>query len=287
MRPPVSVIVPFAGSAEELAAVVRLFAGLRREPGDEVIVVDNGPGHRPAPAAAGVSVLWAGEIASSYHARNAGARAAGGEWLVFCDSDTEPVGALLDAYFDPSPAARTGILAGGVRDHVIGSGLAAQLARETASMSQERTLRNPYMPYAITANLAVRAEAFEEAGGFEPSVRSAGDADLCWRLQRLGWRLEERHAASVLHRNRESMPALWRQRLRHGAGAAWLEERYPGSMPRWGIAALARDSARELLAALAALVRGERDRAAVRAAIPTGWWAFEIGRRLPNRAARR
>lgn len=286
-RPSVTVVVPFLGSDAELAAVARRFAGLRRRRSDGVAIADNSPRPRRDPGVEGVRVVRAAGLASSYFARNAGAATAAGEWLVFCDADTEPVAALIEAYLDPPPGERTAILAGGVRDHPEGGSLAARLARQTGAMGQRASLDNPYMPYAITANCAIRAEAFREAGGFEPAVRSGGDADLCWRIQRLGWRLEERPGALVDHRNRATMRELWRQRARHGAGAAWLEGRYPGAMPRWGAAALLRDSGRRLAAGLAALGRGQPGEAALAAAEVSGWWAFEAGRRTPNRARRR
>jgi GT2 family glycosyltransferase len=289
-RPKLSVIVPFLGARSDLAAVASRFAGICTAD-DELLIVDNSaPGHSDAdltPALDGARVVRAGGVASSYHARNAGAAEATSEWLLFCDADTEPQADLLDAYFRPGPGERTGILAGAVRDHALGDGVAARLARETGAMEQRPTLENRYMPYAITANCAVRAAAFREAGGFEDAIRSGGDADLCWRIQRLGWQLEERPSALVHHRNRETMGALWRQRLRHGAGAAWLERRYPGAMPAWGLAALVRDSGARLAHGARALAEGDRERAAIEAGVVSGWWAFELGRRTSNRAPRR
>lgn len=286
-RPPVTIVVPFAGSGAELDVVVRRFAAVKRGDGDEVIVVQNSPSGPGAGAADDVRIVPAPEVASSYYARNRGAELAQGEWILFCDADTEPDAGLVDSYFEPVPDERTGILAGAVHDHVAGDSLAARLARETAAMSQRTTLDNPFMPYAITANCAIRAAAFRQAGGFEASIRSGGDADLCWRLQRLGWGIEERPGAAVQHQNRPTMRAVWRQRLRHGAGAGWLESRYPGAMPRWGLAALVRDSSRRLAGAARSGIAGRREAAALEAAEVSGWWAFELGRRLPNRAARR
>ncbi|HVS29196.1 MAG TPA: glycosyltransferase [Solirubrobacteraceae bacterium] len=288
-RPSVSVIVPCAGSAAELGDVVRRFAALPRERDDELIVVDNSAHGAAVQAPGGVRVVHAGDVASPGYARNAGAACARGEWLVFCDADTEPEGGLLESYFQPSPGDRTAILAGGVRDHPEGDSLAARLARATDAMSQQATLANPYMPYAITANVAVRRDAFEQAGGFEGTIKAgAEDADLCWRLQRAGWTLEQRPRAVVLHRNRPTMRALWRQRALHGAGADWLAHRYPGSMPRWGALALMRSSAGRLAAAARALlVARDRQRAALELAIVSGWWAYELGRRTSNEAVRR
>ncbi|MGI8631484.1 MAG: glycosyltransferase family 2 protein [Solirubrobacterales bacterium] len=287
-RPSVAIVVPFLGSAPERERVAARFGTLTRQPGERVIIVDNGPRRIASRESGGVTVLWAGEVASSYYARNAGAAATDGEWIIFCDADTEPTVSLIDGYFAEAPWAGTGLLAGAVRDHPGGQGPVAALARATGAMAQQTTLSHPYLPYAVTANCAVRRAAFEEAGGFEPGVRSGGDADLCWRLARLGWELEARPGALVDHRNRETLPALWNQRLRHGSGAAWLHRRYPGSMPAWSPHALARDSALELTgAARRAAADGDWRAAAVEAVKVSGWWAFELGRLRSNVARRR
>jgi hypothetical protein len=279
-----SLIVPFLGSESELAAVAERFSRVALGPGDELLIVDNGRRSLRPPRGTGARVIHAGKVRSSYFARNAGAKEATGEWFVFCDADVDPAADLLDAYLEREPAERTGVLAGGVQDHVEGTSLAARLARETSAMSQRASLGNSFMPYAITANCAVRAEAFREAEGFEPLVRSGGDADLCWRLQRLGWELEERPGARVDHRNRSTMRELWSQRRRHGSGAAWLGRRYPGAMPPWSAPALIRDSGRRLASAARSAAQGDREAAALDAAIVSGWWAFELGRYTSNRA---
>src|ERR1700739_4442515 len=88
-RPAVSVIVPFAGSAEESAAPFDALAALRRAPDDELIVVDNS-GASAVPSRAGVRVIEATQQASSYYARNEGAAVARNPWLLFIDADCLP-----------------------------------------------------------------------------------------------------------------------------------------------------------------------------------------------------
>jgi GT2 family glycosyltransferase len=118
-------------------------------------------------------------------------------------------------------------------------------------MDQSATLENRYRPYAQTANCAVRRSAFEAVGGFAAGIGSsaAGDADLCWRLQACGWRLESRPEAAVDHENRVRFRDLMRQLARHGAGLAWLEQRYPGSAPPPGRRELVRRIPHYVLAA--------------------------------------
>jgi GT2 family glycosyltransferase len=162
-------------------------------------------------------------------------RAAGGEWLVFLDADTTPEPGLLDAYLDPLPADDVAVLVGAVEDRAERDTTVARYVSARRRMDQRHALGHPYRPYGQTANLAVRAEAFRVVGGFDQEARAGEDADLCWRLQAAGWRLEERPAAIVAHRNRERVRDLLSQMARHGEGLAWLERRHPGSAPAPGL----------------------------------------------------
>jgi GT2 family glycosyltransferase len=136
--------------------------------------------------------------------------------------------------------------------------------------------------YAQTANCAVRRSAFEAVGGFRDDVRSAGDADLCFRLRRAGWEIEERPGAAVTHRSRRTLRSLLRQRVRHGSGIGWLEREYPGSFPRKNPLGLAKWTLGSFARALALAVRGRSDEALIATLEPLDVWAFELGRLFPN-----
>jgi GT2 family glycosyltransferase len=69
-----------------------------------------------------------------------------------------------------------------------------------------------------------------------------------------------------------------------GAGAAWLNERHPGSFPARRLPGLAAWSVVSVARACACALGGRRDDAIVRALDPLTVWAFELGRRLPNDA---
>jgi GT2 family glycosyltransferase len=238
MRPAISVIVPFVGANAELDALVERLAALHTGPADQILVADN----RPAPAPAGdgpVEVIAAAGRRSPAFARNAGARAARGEWLVFIDADTTPSPGLLDGYFEPAPSERVGLLGGGIVDVMRRPTLTARYVVSREKMDPRHARGHPHRPFFQTANCAVRREAFEQVGGFDSAARAAEDADLCWRLEDAGWRLEPRPRAVVEHHARESVGALMRQLAQHGTGVAWLNRRYPGSDPPPGLRELA------------------------------------------------
>ena len=282
-RPAVDVVVPVA--PRDAAALAALLARLRDTlelgSGDTLTVVDNrGVGFEDA------DVLVAPEVRTSYYARNRGAARGSAPWLVFLDGDVTPAPGLLAAYFTPVPEASVAVLAGAVLDAPGGTDLASRFSSVKAAMSQEPLLARGRWAFAQTANAAVRREAFAAAGGFEGSVRSGGDADLCWRLRDAGWMLAGRPEAVVSHASRALRPLL-AQRVRHGTGAGWLEARWPGSLParrwpgllRWGLG--------RGVAGVGALARRDRDAAASGLLDGPTVWAFELGRLLPNRPLRR
>jgi GT2 family glycosyltransferase len=296
-RPPVSVVVPFLGDERELQSLLDRLRRLRLRAGDEVIVADNrttgAPWPETAPLGPGPAVRLhaAGGVHTPGFARNRGAAVARGEWLVFIDADTDPAPDLLDVYFEPPPAARTGVLGGGIVDVLPVSGgtrpaLAARALVARGHMSHATTLERPDFPYAQSANCAVRRSAFLEVGGFDETVRAAEDADLCFRLADRGWGLERRPAATVSHLARASAGAALRQLAGHGAGAAWCNRRHPGSFPPPAPVALGRRLVGAMLRAAAAGARGERERAAFAAFEALEATAFELGRLLSNRARR-
>jgi cellulose synthase/poly-beta-1,6-N-acetylglucosamine synthase-like glycosyltransferase len=284
-RPCVSVVVPFRGDEADALRAATALRALNLRAGDQLIVADNTTAAVAAPALSGVAtVVRAGQEESSYHARNAGAAAAGCPWLLFCDADCTPEPDLLDRYFEPLPDARTGLVAGSIADHPDHGSLLGRYAssRELYQGSGERGDGDG--DYAPSGNLLVRAEAFESVGGFTEGIRSAGDVDLCWAVQRAGWGLERRPAAVVSHRHREDLRSFLGMLARYGAGSAWLDRRYPGSSPRWPLSAreLARagaDSARHALG-------GRGDEAAFRIVDALGLLAHNVGYRASNEVSR-
>lgn len=284
-RPAVDVVVPFVGSDAELDELAATLARLATREGDSLTIADNRPS-----AAKGqrgrVAVVAAPERQSSYHARNRGAEGGRAEWILFLDADVTPSADLLDRYFETPPGERVAVLAGGVVDEPLEAGkrhpAAARYAMLRAHMGQHNTLRDDSWGYAQTANCAVRRSALEDVGGFCDHVRSGGDADLCFRLRRAGWDIEERAEAAVIHVSRRSLRKLLRQRARHGAGAAWLSREYPGAFPRTPVRDLCIWTVRSEGRALAAAARRRGDEAIVSAIDPISLWAYELGRLLPN-----
>jgi GT2 family glycosyltransferase len=251
---------------------------------DQVIVADNsGDGSASGIAGGAIRLVPATRERSSYHARNAGAAAAGSDWILFLDADCSPEPGLLDAYFAQPIPDDCGALAGQILGDPEQRSFAARYARSRKLFDHAEGLIRAEGGGAAAGNLMVRREAFERIHGFTEGIRSGGDLDLCRRLQADRWRLCFRPGALVHHRHRDTLPSLLGAVSRYGSGAAWLNECYPGSSPPWplrhGLASVARDMVSDL--------RGSRlEGALFRGVDGLGLVAHRIGYASRNEARR-
>jgi cellulose synthase/poly-beta-1,6-N-acetylglucosamine synthase-like glycosyltransferase len=284
-RPAVSVVVPFSGDETAGRQTLQAMSAIELEAGDELVFADNSrDGALGTVARDGHLVVRATAERSSYHARNAGARATrAGEWLLFIDADCVPQPKLLDAYFSAPVPADCAVLAGQISGDRRQGGLMPRYARSRNYLSQTEGLHGKAGTAAATANLLVRRTAFDQAGGFAEGIRSGGDVDLCWRLRGAGWTLEYRHRAGVVHRHRETLRGFIGQVARYGAGAHWLDARHPGASPRWPLIPGLIGSARDVAANL---MRGRLEEATFRAIDGLGLVAHNVGYRASNEAPR-
>ena len=279
-RPPVSVVIPFAGDRADAERLGAALSRLRLLDGDEVVVGDNSLGGCVAGGLdGGVRMVRADGERSSYHARNAAAARASNDWILFVDADCEPAPDLIHAYFSVAVGERVGALAGPILHAPGQRSLAARYARARNFVVIPE---DPgAIPTAPTGNMLVRREAFDAVEGFVEGIRSGGDVDFCRRLQEAGWTLELRPGATVAHPHRETLREYLRIVARYAAGARWLDERYPGIAPRWPlwpeVLRALRDAARHW-------VRGDSDEGIFRLLDGASLVAHNVGYRSGNDA---
>ncbi|MDX1674679.1 MAG: glycosyltransferase family A protein [Longimicrobiales bacterium] len=172
--PLVSVIIPTRDRAELLRGAVEAVLA-QTHPELDVIIVDDGSGDHTPDVVAGfvadrrVRALRNEESAGAAAARNAGAEVARGEILLFedddCRGEPERVEKLIRALAPRTDAAY------------------AFCHSRRVMASGDVVIKGDEGPWSIgTPAALIRAAAFREAGGFDPSLPRLQDFDLWTRL---------------------------------------------------------------------------------------------------------
>ena len=235
----ISVVIPVRNAKDTL---LETLGGLSRQsyPGPwEVVVVDDGStdgsGELAREWAEGeqrARVVDAPGGRGAAHVRNAGARAAHGDFIAFCDADDVPHDDWLSGL---ARAAGDADLVGGRTEY---ERLSDPLV---LSWHPERPRdRLPeflgFLPTASGANAGIWRDVFETLGGFDQSTASGEDVDLSWRAQLASFTLGFGVDAVVHYRYRPTLGGLAAQYYKYGKGNAWLFSRYGSAgMPASGI----------------------------------------------------
>ena len=157
----------------------------------ELIVCDNNSTDRTAEIAraAGASVVLE-PVNQIGRARNSGARAASGEWLVFVDADSWPT---LELFADVRREIEAGCLAGGATLAYLDAPLPVRFAIGVWNRLS-RINR-----WAAGSFIFCETAAFRETGGFNEALYAGEEIDLFGRLKRLA--RAKRRPIRILHRH--------------------------------------------------------------------------------------
>lgn len=262
-----SVIVPVRDAAATLPVQLRALAAQRFVGRWEVVVADNGSVDDTVAVAAGFAdrfpslrVLDAGDRRGVNHARNAGARVARGRLLAYVDADDEVAPGWLAAIAAAGDAAE--VVGGALDQDALNPSPAAAIpARLTAEGRLPTSLG--FLPFAVGANLAVRADVLRRIGGWDERYRlGANDVDLSWRAQLAGHRLAFAPDAVVRYRHRADLRSIARRAVAHERANVQLYRAYRRAGARGRSAGQALRSWAWLVRHLPDLGRGEGRRAA-------------------------
>ncbi|CAA0117220.1 Putative mycofactocin biosynthesis glycosyltransferase MftF [Mycolicibacterium vanbaalenii] len=227
----VTVVIPVRDNMSGLSRLLLSLRGLR------VIVVDDGSA-TPVLASdfqavhCDVRILRNARSKGPAAARNLGLRSCDTDFVAFLDSDVVPrrgwLEALLGHFCDPAVAlVAPRIVALRPSDSVV--------ARyEAVRSSLDLGLREaPVVPfgtvsYVPSAAIICRRRSLLEVGGFDESLQSGEDVDLCWRLNEAGARLRYEPIAMVAHDHRTELRKWFARKSFYGGSAAPLAIRHPG-----------------------------------------------------------
>jgi mycofactocin system glycosyltransferase len=226
----VTVVIPVR---DNVSGVRRLLSQLR---GLRVIVVDDGSSFPVTAEDLGatycdIEVLRHTRSKGPAAARNTGLAAATSEFVAFLDSDVSPrrgwLEALLGHFCDPTVAL--------VAPRIIGLAHSENLVARYEAVHSSLDLGQreaPVIPhstvsYVPSAAIICRRSAISDVGGFDETMQSGEDVDLCWRLIEVGARLRYEPIALVAHDHRIQLRDWLARKAFYGGSAAPLSVRHP------------------------------------------------------------
>jgi len=227
----VTVVIPVRNNTSGLLRLVATLRGMR------VIVVDDGsttPVQESdfAGMHCDVSVLHHQRSKGPAAARNTGLTACDSDFVAFLDSDVVPrrgwLEALLGHFCDPAVA----LVAPRIVGHPQSDNRVARY--EAVRSSLDLGLREaPVVPYGTvsyvpSAAIICRRAVLTEVGGFDETLKSGEDVDLCWRFIEAGARLRYEPIALVAHDHRTQLRDWLARKSFYGESAAPLSIRHPG-----------------------------------------------------------
>ncbi|GJF15614.1 mycofactocin system glycosyltransferase [Mycolicibacterium cyprinidarum] len=227
----VTVVIPVR---DNVSGVKRLVRSLRVM---QVVIVDDGS---VTPVVASdfegmnceVRILRHSRSKGAAAARNAGLRACETDFVAFLDSDVVPrrgwLEALLGHFCDPAVAlVAPRIVALHPSDNVVARYEAVRSALDLG-LREAPVVPFGKVSYVPSAAIVCRRSTLIEIGGFDESLASGEDVDLCWRLNEAGARLRYEPIALVAHDHRTELRKWFARRAFYGGSAAPLAIRHPG-----------------------------------------------------------
>lgn len=227
----VTVVIPVRDNPSGLERLVSSLRGLR------VVIVDDGS---VTPVLESdfegmycdVRVIRLPRPKGPAAARNAGLRVCETELVAFLDSDVVPrrgwLEALLGHFCDPAVAlVAPRIVALNPSDSPVAR---YEAVRSSLDLGLREAPVVPYgtVSYVPSAAIICRRRTLMEIGGFDESLASGEDVDLCWRLNEAGARLRYEPIAMVAHDHRTELRKWFARKKFYGGSAAPLAIRHPG-----------------------------------------------------------
>jgi glycosyltransferase involved in cell wall biosynthesis len=228
----VSVVIPALNAGSTIGGCLAALAEQTLTP-SEVIVVDDGSTDATAEIARrmGAEVLTQGH-AGAGAARNRGAKAARGEYLLFTDADCSPVRDWVERLVQTLDV--DGVVA--ARGVTTSDQLepAARFAQLEYDEKYRQLARHESVAFVATYSAAYRRDAFWRFGGFDEGFAGATseDQELSFRLADAGLKIAFVPSATVRHRHHTSLRAYVRRKFQIGYAKARIGHHHPDKLIR-------------------------------------------------------
>ena len=219
MRTPlVSFVMPVYNDEQNVARCLQsiknqLFPG----PDVELLVLDNGSTDGTPAILKDMGIPF--HVVSNIHVsglRNYGASMAHGEFLAFVDSDVE----ISPQWLNNALAVLNdhNIVACGCFPEVPPQATWVQQTWDLHQRSRHNQSGTVPVSWLPSMNLMVRSETFHKIGGFNDSLETAEDVDLCYRLGQHGTILNHPGMQAVHWGEAKDIATFWRKEVWRGMG---------------------------------------------------------------------
>lgn len=214
----VSIVIPAYNAQQTIAHTIQALLSQTYSDSIEIIVVDDGSTDRTSQIVQSFAEIKyiRQDNAGPAAARNKGASASKGVFILFTDSDCIPHKNWIEKMIGSFLEEKIGVVSGSYGIANPKNLLARCIHQEI--LFRHQTLMPRYPRVFGSYNFAVRRHVFFEAGGFDESYRRASgeDNDLSYKIPKKGYRIYFARDALVDHYHPTRIKKYIEEQFRHG-----------------------------------------------------------------------